>query len=378
MPTTRNRLTLSPAGLDFLLGELRAIAGGSGHAHRRRSRLLAVTFRPRKRGRDAIPDRPIPLDDFRMLALSYTRDYRGRRGTRRRVELGIYRATLDLPGSGRVVFRLERSFEVTAPRALIRPRVNVTAIRTAVVLHQAVEDADRDEVAPRLALPRFEYGFDPGRTPEFVPSRAGAAPGDGREIDGLRAWPAELFVGDDGRSSLTRPPARVFASLAALKGRRVRNPSFAVLRRRGILPAGPGYRAWLATVRRPDGTLQDPHLAGTEAARVRLAIQDHLLADPAREPAILAELASACAAMGVRVPDGPEGVDALAELLDNAWHRPEVGYAAGIQVVGLAGPPGPSTMGFSDGAASVDLPGPGPGRGRDPSPPGLRGRAAGR
>jgi hypothetical protein len=251
-----------------------------------------------------------------MLALSYPRDHRGLRGPRRRVELGIYRATLDFPGSGRVVFRRERSFDLTAPHALIRPRVNATAIRAAVVLHQAVEDAGPGDVAPRLALPRFEYGFDPGRTPEFAPAGA-AAPGDGREIDGLRAWPAGLFLGDDGRSSLTRPPDRVFAWLAPLKGRRVRNPSFAVLRRRGILPAGPGYRAWLATVRRPDGTLQDPRLAGTEVARVRRALQDHVLAEPAREPAILAELASACAAMGVRVAGGPEGVDALAELLDN-------------------------------------------------------------
>jgi hypothetical protein len=180
-------------------------------------------------------------------------------------------------------------------------------------------------------------------------------------IDGLHAWPAGLFLGDDGRSSLSRPPAKVFASLSGLRGRRIRNPAFAILRRRGIVPVGLSYRAWRATVRRHDGTLQDPHVAGTEAARTRRAIQDHLFADPAREPAILAELRSACIAMGLK---GVDGLDALAELLDNPWDYPEVAYAAGIQLVRLDGPPGPGTMNFADGAADVDFHVVGPDQGR--------------
>jgi hypothetical protein len=66
-----NRLTLSQASRDFLVAQLRATANVPRHAHRRRSRYLAVTYRPSRRGRDAIPDRPIPLDQFHMIALSY-------------------------------------------------------------------------------------------------------------------------------------------------------------------------------------------------------------------------------------------------------------------------------------------------------------------
>jgi hypothetical protein len=354
MAIAKNHLTLSRDSRDFLLAQLRALADASRHAHRRRSRCLAVTFRPSRRGRDGVPDRPIPFDQFRMIALSYRWSRPGRHGPRKHLALATYRPTLDLPGTGGIVFRPERAYDAAAPRTLIGPPINATAIRSALALHQAVEDADPADFAPGLDLPRFFYGFDPGSTPDFGPIHAAAAAADERAIDGLRAWPAELFVGD-GRSSLNRPPAQIFATLAAHKGRRVRNPAYAVLRRRGILPAGPTYRAWRATVRRHDGTIQDPHTPGTEAARTRRAIQDHLFADPAREPAILAELAAACAAMGVKIADGPDGVDALAALLDNPWDRPAVPYAAAVQLVRLGGSPRPTSMTFSDGAASVDL-----------------------
>jgi hypothetical protein len=124
------------------------------------------------------------------------------------------------------------------------------------------------------------------------------------------------------------------------------------------LPAGIGYKAWLSTVSVATNSgrvFQDPRAEGTECARIRKAIEDHVLADPARESLLLADLAEACDALGVKIAEGPAGIDALAEILDNAWSRPAVPYAAAVQVLKLAGRPGPATMRFTEGTADVDL-----------------------
>jgi hypothetical protein len=356
MPIARNRRSLSTAGREHLASELRAIAG-SASALRRRSARLAVTFRPRRQGRDALPDRPIPIDDLLLLALSYRLCERPRRSPRWMAILGIYGAALDFPGTGRVAFRCEQAVDVADPRTPILTRPNFTAMRSAVVLDQAIRDAGDREPAPRPRLPRIYFGFAPDRPPALDPTALAAAEAAELTIDGLRAWPAELFR-RDGRIALERRPEGVFASLAGMKGRPIRNPAFAVLRRHGLLPAGVGYAAWLATVSRATDAgraIQDPRAEGTEAARLRRSISDYVLADPAREPRILGDLAEACHAMGLKIAEGPEGVDALAELLDNPWSRPVVPYAAGVQVVESAGPPGPATLTFSDGVAEVDL-----------------------
>ena len=138
----------------------------------------------------------------------------------------------------------------------------------------------------------------------------------------------------------------------------MRNPAFAVLKGHGILPAGIGYGAWLATV--SDATeagrvLQDPHDVGSEAARVRRLLQDYVLADPARSPAILAHLAEICLAVGIDIADGPGGVNTLVDLLDNPWTRVSIPRSAEIQVVKSAGPPGRARLAFSDGVATVNL-----------------------
>ena len=111
-----------------------------------------------------------------------------------------------------------------------------------------------------------------------------------------------------------------------------------------------------ATVSQLEGrgrAFQDPRSATTEAFRIRRAIQDYVLADPAREPRILADLAEACEAIGVKVPAGPDGVDALAGLLDGPWDRPSVPYAATVQVLRAAGP----ALAFADGAIGLDFSG---------------------
>ena len=204
----------------------------------------------------------------------------------------------------------------------------------------------------------------PHRSPRFDPIELPAARSAGRAIDGLRAWPARLFF-RDGRPSLTQEPRRVFASLAGLKGRRVRSPASAVLHDRGLLPAGAGYKARLDTVSPATGhgrVLRDPRAEGTESARFRKAIEEYVLADPARESLLPADLAEACHAVGVKVAEGPAGVDAPAEIPDDPWARPAVPYAAGV--LKLAGRPGQATMTFADAAAEGDLLDLGPDRDR--------------
>jgi hypothetical protein len=369
----RPHLSLSARGREFLTSELEDIARSSPSSLRGRSDRVAVTFRPCKQGRDAIPDHPIDIDAFRLLAASSRWCLYPRRGPRWRVALGVYRATLDFPGSGRIVFRCEWAFDVTSPHSLIHPRPNYTAIRVAIVLHQAIRDADAGDLAVELRLPAFYFGFDPDRSPRFDTSVLPAARAAERAIDGLRAWPADLFS-RDGKSTLFRAPQRVFASIADLKGRRIRNPAFATLRHHGLLPAGVGYNAWLTTVGRADGrgrVIQDPRAERTESARLRRGIEDYVVADPAREPIVLDDLREACHASGLKLAEGPQGIDELARILDNPWDRATVPYAARVQVLRLAGSPGSAPMSFSDGAADVDLFDLGPDRARfTPASPG--------
>jgi hypothetical protein len=357
MSLARKRPALSHHAREFLTSEFRALARTSLSSFRRRADRIAVTFRPRKQGRDALPDRPIPIEDFRLISASYRWSPDARGGPRWRMALGVHKPALDFPGSGRVVFHGEQAFDATTPNPLILCRPNYTAIRAAVVLHQAIQDAEARDLATGLRWPDFSFGFDPDRSPRFDPIDLPAAEASQQIIDGLRAWPAGLFF-RDGRTTLAERPTRVYASLAGLKGRQIRNPAFAVLKNHGLLPAGIGYQAWLSTVSRATDRgriIQDPRLEGTESARIRKAIEDHVLADPAREPRLLADLAEACHAMGVEIAEGPAGIDALAEILDNAWSRPAVPYAAGVQVLRLAGRPGPATMRFTEGTAEVDL-----------------------
>src|SRR5258708_4974135 len=128
MSIARKRPPLSPAARDFLTSEFRAIARSSPSSLRRRSDRLSVTFPPCKQGRDALPDRPVPIDEFRLLCASYRWCGDARRGPRLRAVLGVYKAGLDFPGTGRVVFRCERAFDATTPYPLISPRPNYTAI----------------------------------------------------------------------------------------------------------------------------------------------------------------------------------------------------------------------------------------------------------
>jgi hypothetical protein len=252
-------------------------------------------------------------------------------------------------------FRAEEVHDLVRPRSLTEPHLNATAIRSALVLHQTVKDGDPGDFGSRLDWPRFFYGFEAGHELEFAARDQVRADASKRSIAGLRAWPAELFAGP--RSELLRvfPPSRVFASLALLKGREVRNPAFGLLKRHGLLPRFQEYRSWLASVSAlKDGmrVLQDPGSERTEAGRLRGLIESHIVADRGREESMLDELESACLALGLRVPEEPERLGWLAELLDNPWTPATLAYAARVQRVQLAGP---TTRTLSNEVAQIEL-----------------------
>ena len=186
--------------------------------------------------------------------------------------------------------------------------------------------------------PRFFYGFEPERVPVFPASLEAQALSLEQSIEGLRAWPAELFVSPEVEALRGSAPTRVFASLAHLKCRSIRNPAFGVLQRHGLLPLGQTYRGWLATVSEVRAGLrvfQDPRSDRSEAGRLRRLIESHVLADRSREAALLEDLGSACLALGMKLPEGSDRVDCLAGMLDNPWLPVTVPFAGQVAVVVL-------------------------------------------
>ena len=335
MPRTSKRLSLPAPARAFLLDGLEDLARDAGRDRAGDENRIAVTFRPRRRGRDAIPDDLMPLDAFFLVALSRRWS---RKARRRRITLSTYEAIIDPLGPGRLAFRPVEVQELTHPGALIHPQPNFTAIRTALILHQALEDAEPGDCVPSPRLPQPYLLVEAARPLAVDLARAGQVEPSGISVDGHRAWPAGLLARRGSARNEDRCPTRAYASLAHLKGRVIRNPAFAVLRRHGLISRGTSYRTWLSTVRRADGrTLQDPGDERTVAGRLRRRIEDDLATNPAREAAILAELAAACTAMGVRLPDDLERVDELASLLDNPWRPATAPYAAAVQVVRSAG-----------------------------------------
>jgi hypothetical protein len=138
-------------------------------------------------------------------------------------------------------------------------------------------------------------------------------------------------------------------------------------RNHGLSSARLGYKSWLSTIRLDTDSgrvLEDPRAEGTESARIRKAIQDFIVSDPSRESRLLGNLAEGPHALVVKVAEGPEGVDELAGILNNPWSHPAVPYAAGVQVLQLAGSPDPATMTFAEGVADIDLSNIGPVRDR--------------
>src|SRR5205823_1631113 len=107
---------------------------------------------------------------------------------------------------------------------------------------------------------------------------------------------------DGTPTPMAQPPIAVYAGLAPLRGRVIRNPAFSVLQKHGLIPARVGHRAWLETVGRvTDG---DDGTAGRFRADletfVTAGLDDH--GRSAHLDALCRGLRVACEALAIPVP----------------------------------------------------------------------------
>ena len=281
----------------FLLDQFRQIQNVSSNAMRSRAGRVAITFRMRsKSGRDAVADAPIPLEDVLVYMLSYEPRNPGSKGGRWYPILQIFDLQPDPHGAGGVILRCQAYENLMRVQRLVEPQFQRTMIRTAILLHQALQDTHRSLVQE---VPRW-----PVIEPQVV----------------------------EGTTSKGETHVR----LDQLKGRMVRNPAFAVLQQHGIVSPRMSYGAWLNTVSTWDGTqrvVADPQEDATETARIRRVILDYVLADSEREVRLFAAMAAAANSLGIATGQDNRTIDQLAELIDNPWKPQSIHFAASIQVV---------------------------------------------
>jgi hypothetical protein len=304
------------------------------------------------------------------------------------IAMGMYRPTLDLPGTGRITFECETALVVGRRhgRPAPDPRVNLSASRTAMLLAQAVEDVDQGALESGIQFPRFYWGFNNKRPPRPEPAIA-AADWTAAEvrIGDHRAWPAEFFIRAaepryevhplDGSpnpwadepgpiiegttrgswifrhgeaSPRAQQPVAVYADLASVaSGRSIRNPAWRVAERHDLLPRRiSGYRQFLEQVSPFTGLgrlAPEPRDSTKAAGQFRGNLAAYIDAEAGRADALIGAVRDACLAAGVPIPaDEEKAYDFLAELLENPWLRAEVPPAtAGIQTIGLIGMPDP-------------------------------------
>jgi hypothetical protein len=367
---------LSEAALAYLDAGLQAIKNAPNHAHARRVERLAVTYRPCKRGSDRLPEGRIEFDAFRLMSLSSR--WCDRSGVVSRiVVLGTYQPVVDLPGTARITFQPVGAMTVGKLGVRLVPdaRTNLTGCRTAVLLSEAIADADPVDLSSGILFPAFYFGFDRHRPPVFEgPRPVEDWLAEEVKIGNLRAWPAEFFarplgarydvhpvdgstdpfaeetglveegtirggwVMRDGRATpLAQVPRDVVADLSGLKGRAVRNPSWRVLQEHKVIRPGLSYRQFLERLSPYTGQgrdAPDPLDPLSEAGRFRIALMETVDRDGL--DALFEDTRDACQAAGVPVPSDEEyAYEFITCLLEEPWRRPEIEGVAGIQRVYL-------------------------------------------
>ena len=258
-------------------------------------------------------------------------------------------------------------------------------------LHQAGEDAGEGGWASCLDLPQFLFAFEPARPPAAEAGWAEGWMAWGMAIDGLLAWPVEQFARPawmryaayprlgtpdpwaglgaesvaegtvaDGwmmregvATTLAQGPAVVYASLAHLRERRVRNPALDALRDRGLIPPGASFGSWSRAVDPGPGPVPGSGVAG----QLRASLESYIAGGGDREASLRHELSRGCEAAGVPLAGGPWGGPAT-ELLLSPWAVAAVPRACAVQAIRLAGPAGEATARFAAPTTTADL-GPG-------------------
>lgn len=384
--------------------ELAALAGDPVRRHLARAGSLAVTYGTRHPGQ-VVDDAALPFNDVQLLALSSrvceagalagcASDAGRDVGYRSRIPLATYRPRVDLPGTGRITFAPEAVFDLRvrdggrSVRKLTSARSARTAAAAVAMIH-AVDDAEPGDRAPDVQVPRFYWAFWPSAAPTFeaAHTREAWAAAEVR-IGAMRAWPAEMFARGVSERHAVHPvdgtpapesdgapgaeagswccrggvwypkaqePDRIYAYLSPMRGRRLRNPAFDVLRRRGLIPPGLTYRQWWLSVSRamPGGVraATDPAEAASPLGRLRARVEAYVDASGDGGVGLFAELADDCACHGVVDEAGDGFLSLLQDPATPAFARD----LAAIQVVALTGPPGPETMDFELPAVAVPL-----------------------
>lgn len=361
--------------------------------HAKRLTRVALTFKPCGKGVEDLPNRALELNKLRMFVL--TQRFTADRGDnlQRTSPLAIYSVIADLPGTGRLRFVPDAVLDVAArPNGRgnsLDPGENATATRAAVLMSQAVEDAESRDFVPLPALPVFYYAFHANRSPVFEErfTREEWAAAEIR-IGTMRAWPAAMFARlrreryamhpldgspcpdfePDGvyqhddwyyREGAWYPgaqlPDSIYTYLAPVfNGRQVRNPAYAVLRDHGMLP-DMSYKAWLDTVSKssPSGRVyQSPVDPTTGTGKFRAALEERATGDDGKWQAeVLLDLRYACDAVGLAYEDE----DALLVMLDNPWQPQFIPGPAVIQVFRLEGHAASETLVFETPDCDCDL-----------------------
>ena len=324
MPRTHRRPGPPRPAHDFLRAALRPIARDSLHAHARRRDRLAVAFVPHPRRAAGLTDGAVPIDEIRLVVLSFRVCDDGAGGLAAREPLAVYRPVRGPDPAGRVRFACEAVYDLRSRpgRGALVPRVNLDRCRDAVVMHRAVADA-----------PPGAFTAGP-RAPRFGPSESPHATESGGSPDARVGY----AVFDPG-----------------LRDRAGRGPAWGVLTGHGALPAGDGHRAWLDHVGRTgDGgrAFPDPDLAGSRTGRVRAAIESFVSARAGRQEPIMRDLLAACRALGVPVPPDPRAADDfLVDLLDAPWLPVGMPGQGAVQLVDAAS----SNPEGAAGLAGVDI-----------------------
>ena len=335
---------------------LRALARTTYRAHDARVGRIVAAFRLADRRRDDLPTTPWPLDDLRLDVLSYRWGTGASGEPRPRIPLAIYRPIIDLAGTGRVRFALARARDFAQTGA--RDGGDRRLERAALLLHRHAEQAAEDDWAGTLALPRLLLAYHPSRTPT-PPDGLAPAGWDALAVtvEGLRAWPQELLarpLADGPVAPLAPAPCAAYAVVdAGLRGLRLANPAFALLRDRGLVPAGAEPKTWARAVAPAphDGPSPPP---GSAAARLLDDLEAYVAAEPGREAALRLDLAAACAAAGLPLPGGAGG-EAATALLAAPWADFERPDAPRPQAIRLAGPPCSETARFATATVEADL-----------------------
>ena len=363
--------------------------------------------------RGALTERAVTLSGWDLLSLQARTCAHPKNGRPlRRLVFSMHRPRLDLPygagpmapGTGRVSFEAVHAVDLLVDPAkqqagAFDEHASFELARAATHMANAWEDRDKAEQVAAPTLPQLYWCFRPEQPPVFEATHSLEAWADAEiQIDGLRAWPADLFVRDltkiyklnpvDGtpnpwankpapqqdtqegtwlwRNGVAVPwcqrPFRVCTFLSPHTGRKLRTPAVAALQKHGLLTFT-SYKQWLDgfTVQTDTGRIPIEPQYGPDFLPLNraAAFETQLVADLEASPGlldrVLTSLAELAEVNGVSFDSTDPALNDLAVLLTRPWQPVYSSGLLGIEVVQLVEPPSPRSLGFYSDCYELDL-----------------------